>query len=303
MTDRLEPLLPALAGMISEPTPSKPVRRPRPRRSGSVPWRLFLGAGLLSAILLLTVFAPLITPVDPRALALDARLQPPSGAHPFGTDDLGRDLLARVLFGGRVSLEIGVCAAVLSSFIGAAIGVGAPSSRLIDAIVMRIMDGVMSIPTILLAIALVAVAGASVENVIVAVTIVEAPRIARVIRGEVLAIRGLPFIDAAVASGTSTPGIIWRHLLPGVLPQLIVQLTFVCAAAMMIETGLSFIGAGAPPTTPSWGNIMADGRALWQIRPNLIFIPAAFLSITLLGVNMLGEGLRTALNPRSVERR
>ena len=303
MTDRLEPSLQALAGIISEPTPGKTVRRPRPRRSGAVPWRLLVGAGLLSAILLLTLFAPLITPIDPRALALDARLQPPSGAHLFGTDDLGRDLLARVLFGGRVSLEVGVCAAVLSSLIGAAIGVGAPSSRLIDAIVMRIMDGVMSIPTILLAIALVAVAGASVKNVIIAVTIVEAPRIARVIRGETLTIRGLPFIDAAIASGSSTPKIIWRHLLPGVLPQLIVQLTFVCAAAMMIEAGLSFIGAGTPPTTPSWGNIMADGRALWQIRPNLIFIPAAFLSITLLGVNMLGEGLRTALNPRSVERR
>jgi peptide/nickel transport system permease protein len=248
---------------------------------------------------LLTLCAPLVTPLDPRALAVDVRLQPPSAMHPFGTDDLGRDLLARVLYGGRISLSVGVAAALLSSIVGAAIGLISPSSPLLDAVVMRIMDGVMSIPTILLAIALVAVAGASVQNVVMAVTIVETPRIARVIRGEVLTLRGLPYIDAAIASGSSPAKVIWRHLLPGVLPQLTVQTTFVWAAAMIIEAGLSFIGAGTPPTTPSWGNIMADGRALWQIRPNLIFIPAAFLSVTLFGVNALGDGLRQLLNPRS----
>jgi peptide/nickel transport system permease protein len=260
---------------------------------------MLVGVVLLTIVVMVTVCAPLITSIDPRALAVDARLRPPSAAHLFGTDDLGRDLFARILYGGRISLGIGISAALLSSIVGGAIGLISPSNPLLDAIVMRIMDGVMSIPTILLAIALIAVAGASVQNVVMAVSIVEAPRIARIVRGEVLALRGLPFIDAAVASGSSTAKIMWRHLLPGVLPQLTVQTTFVWAAAMIIEAGLSFIGAGTPPSTPSWGNIMADGRALWQIRPNLIFIPAAFLSVTLFAVNAVGEGLRQALNPRS----
>jgi peptide/nickel transport system permease protein len=299
LTDRAEPSAPTLFALAADP--AKAVRTPRSGRRliGLVPLSMLVGAGLLSIVVLLILCAPLVTPIDPRALALDARLQLPSALHPFGTDDLGRDLLARVLYGGRISLGVGVSAALLSSVAGAAIGLISPASPLLDAIVMRIMDGVMSIPTILLAIALVAVAGASVQNVVMAVTIVETPRIARIIRGEVLTLRSLPYIDAAIASGSSPAKIIWRHLLPGVLPQLTVQTTFVWAAAMIIEAGLSFIGAGTPPTTPSWGNIMADGRALWQIRPNLIFIPAAFLSVTLFGVNALGDGLRQVLNPRS----
>lgn len=282
---------------VSIPTPS--ARRPR---TASIPLEGIIGGLVLLAVAGLVVFAPIITHIDPRALELDARLQPPSAAHPFGTDDLGRDLFARVLYGGRVSIGVGVAAAILSSALGAAVGVIAPINRALDMVIMRIVDGLMSIPAILLAIALVAVAGASVQNVIIAVTVVEIPRIARIIRSEVLSLRERPFIDAAVTTGSSAPRIILRHLLPAVASQLIVQATFVWAAAMMIEAGLSFIGAGTPPTTPSWGNIMADGRSLWQIRPNLIFIPAAFLSATLIGVNLLGDGLRKALNPRSGSR-
>jgi peptide/nickel transport system permease protein len=262
-----------------------------------VPWEVVIGAGLLVAVAALAIFAPLITPIDPRALALDQRLLAPAPGHPFGTDDLGRDLFARVLYGGRVSLGVGVAAALLSALVGATLGLIAPINRALDMLIMRVVDGMMSIPAILLAIALVAVAGASVENVIIAVTVVETPRIARIIRSEVLSLRERPFIDAAVTTGSSWPRIIVRHLLPGVASQLIVQTAFVWAAAMMIEAGLSFIGAGTPPTTPSWGNIMADGRSLWQIRPGLIFIPAAFLSATLIGVNLVGDGLRKALDP------
>jgi len=268
------------------------------RRRRPISWELVVGGGLLIVVALLALAAPLITPIDPRALALDDRLLPPGPAHPFGTDGLGRDVLSRVLYGGRVSLGVGLAAASLSALFGAALGVVAPVIRWLDTLVMRIVDGIMSIPSILLAIALVAVAGASVRNVVIAVTVVEAPRIARIIRSETLSLRGRAYIDAAVTAGSSTWKIIWRHLLPGVAAQLTVQTAFVWAAAMMIEAGLSFIGAGTPPTTPSWGNIMADGRALWQIRPNLIFIPAAFLSVSLVGVNLLGEGLRKALNPR-----
>jgi peptide/nickel transport system permease protein len=271
---------------------------PSVRRGRPMNWELVVGGALLAAVAILALAAPLITPIDPRALALDDRLLPPGAGHPFGTDDLGRDVLSRVLYGGRVSLGVGLAAAALSARVGALLGVVAPVIRWLDTLVMRVVDGIMSIPAILLAIALVAVAGASVRNVIIAVTVVEAPRIARIIRSETLSLRGRAYIDAAVTAGSSTWKIIWRHLLPGVSAQLIVQTAFVWAAAMMIEAALSFIGAGTPPTTPSWGNIMADGRALWQIRPNLIFVPAAFLSVSLIGVNLLGEGLRKALNPR-----
>ncbi len=276
-----------------------PVRLPRAALRLRSRWELIAGSALLLVMVGLAVLAPLLTPFDPRALDLAARLETASVAHTLGTDGLGRDLWSRLLYGGRVSLGVGFCAAALSSLIGACIGLVAPMNRMLDAVVMRIMDGVMSIPTILLAIALVAVAGSSVQNVVIAVTIVEAPRIARIIRSRTLSLRSRPFIDAAIASGSSLPKIILRHLLPGVLPQLIVQATFVCGGAMLIESALSFIGAGTPPTIPSWGNIMADGKALWQIRPNLIFFPAACLSISLLAVNLIAEGLRKILSPQS----
>jgi peptide/nickel transport system permease protein len=264
-------------------------------------WRradIAIGGGLLTVMVLLALVTPYVIAGDPRALSPGSRLLAPSAEHWFGTDQLGRDLFTRVLYGARISLFVGFSVAFLSSLIGTFIGMLSASSRRLDAIVMRVMDGVMSIPAILLAIALMAVTGGSVQNVIVAVTIVEVPRVARLIRGIVLSLREQPYVEAAVAAGTSHPRIVVRHLLPGVVAPLIVQATFVWAIAMILEAGLSFIGAGTPPTTPSWGNILADGKALWQIRPTLIFFPAVFLSVTLLAVNMLGDGLRDLLDPR-----
>ena len=257
------------------------------------------GGTLLAVMIALAVCAPLLTPIDPRALSVEARLQSPSAAHLFGTDDLGRDLYSRVLYGGRISLGVGFSAALLASLIGTAIGLLSASDRRVDGVTMRIMDGIMSIPAILLAIALMAVTGGSVQNVVIAVTMVESPRMARLMRGNVLSLREQPFVEAAVAAGASTPNILVRHIFPGLVAPLTVQATFIWAAAMIIESGLSFLGAGAPPTTPSWGNIIADGKALWQVKPYLIFIPALFLSTSLLAVNLLGEGLRKALNPRA----
>ena len=174
--------------------------------------------------------------------------------------------------------------------------------RVADGIIMRVMDGLMSIPPILLAIALMALTRGSVGNVIIAITIAEIPRVSRLVRGVVLSLREQPYVDAAVAAGTRTPMIILRHILPNTLAPMTVQATYICASAMIIEAILSFIGAGTPPTIPSWGNIMAEGRALWQVKPFIVFFPAAFLSITVLAVNLLGDGLRDALDPRMAKR-
>jgi peptide/nickel transport system permease protein len=259
---------------------------------------IWVGGVLLATLIAIALLSPYLATADPRALSPGSRLLAPSATHWFGTDQLGRDLFARVLWGARISLFVGASVAFLSSLIGTAVGMLSASNRRLDAIVMRVMDGVMSIPAILLAIALMAVAGGSVLNVIIAITVVEIPRVARLIRGVVLSLREEPYVEAAIAVGTSGPMIVIRHLLPGVVPPLTVQATFVCATAMILEAALSFIGAGTPPSTPSWGNILADARALWQIRPTLVFFPAGFLFVTLLAVNMLGDGLRDLLDPR-----
>jgi len=268
------------------------------RRNPEIAW----GGFLLLVVAFLAVAAPLLGTVDPRAISTADRLKPPSAEHWFGTDMLGRDLYSRVLYGGRISLSIGVSAAALSAFLGSVIGLLSAFGAFMDAVVMRVMDGIMSIPAILLSIALMAVAGPSVENIILAITIVEAPRVARLIRGVVLSLRSQPYVDAAIAAGSSMPRIVVRHLLPGIVGPLTVQATFVWAMAMILEAALSFIGAGTPPSTPSWGNIMSDGKALWQVKPFLIFIPAGFLSVTLLAVNLLGDGLRDLLDPRMSKR-
>ena len=268
-------------------------------------WRhpaIAIGSALLLAMLLIAVFAPWIGTVDPTALAPARRTREPSAAFWFGTDMLGRDVYSRVLYGTRVSLTVGFAVAILASLVGLAIGLVSGFIRWVDGFIMRVMDGLMSIPPILLAIALMALTRGSVGNVITAITIAEIPRVSRLVRSVVLSLREQPYVDAAVAAGTRTPMIILRHILPNTVAPMTVQATYVCASAMIIEAILSFIGAGPPPTIPSWGNIMAEGRALWQVKPYIVFFPAIFLSVTVLAINLLGDGLRDALDPRMVKR-
>jgi peptide/nickel transport system permease protein len=215
---------------------------------------------------------------------------------------LGRDVYSRVLYGSRVSLLVGFAVAVFAAVLGTFIGLLAGFVRVLDAVLMRVMDGLMSIPSLLLAIALMALTRASVQNVIIAIGIAEFPRVSRLVRSVVLSLREQPYVEAAIASGTRVPAIIWKHILPNTFAPLMVQATFICASAMIGEATLSFLGAGTPPIIPSWGNIMAEGRALWQVKPYIVFFPAIFLSITVLAVNMLGDGLRDALDPRLAKR-
>ena len=261
-----------------------------------------VGGGLLFIILFMAVAAPLLFTVDPTALAPAKRTRPPSGLYWFGTDMLGRDVYSRVLYGARVSLVVGFSVAALASIVGMTIGLVSGFVRWADSVIMRVMDGLMSIPPILLAIALMALTRGSVGNVITAITIAEIPRVSRLVRGVVLSLREQPYVEAAVASGTRVPQIIWRHILPNTLAPITVQATYICASAMITEAILSFIGAGTPPIIPSWGNIMAEGRALWQVKPYIVFFPAVFLSLTVLAVNLLGDGLRDALDPRMAKR-
>jgi peptide/nickel transport system permease protein len=263
---------------------------------------IVLGGFLVGVMIFIAIFAPLLWTVDPTALAPAKRTRPPSELYWFGTDMLGRDVYSRVMYGSRVSLIVGFSVALVSAVIGTLIGVVAGFIRALDSVIMRCMDGLMSIPPILLAIALMALTRASVQNVIIAISVAEFPRVSRLVRGVVLSLREQPYVEAAIASGTRVPTIVWKHILPNTLAPLMVQATFICASAMITEAILSFIGAGTPPIIPSWGNIMAEGRALWQVKPYIVFFPAIFLSITVLAVNLLGDGLRDALDPRLAKR-
>lgn len=263
---------------------------------------ILVGGSLVMLLVLMAVFAPWLGTKDPTALSPILRTRAPSEQHWFGTDLLGRDVYSRVVYGARVSLIVGFSVAFLASLIGTIIGLTAGFVRWVDAIVMRIMDGLMSIPTILLAIALIAVTRASLQNVIIAITVAEIPRVVRLVRSLVLTLREQSYVEAAVASGASRFRIIVRHVFPNTVAALTVQATYICGVAILAEASLSFIGAGVPPSIPSWGNIMAEGRALWQIKPYLIAFPAVFLSVTILAINLLGDGLRDAVDPRMSKR-
>ena len=260
------------------------------------------GGALLLAMVAMAIFAPYLGTVDPQALSPIRRLRQPSAQYWFGTDMLGRDVYSRVVYGARISLIVGLSVALFSSAVGLAIGLVAGFNRLVDSIVMRVMDGMMSIPAVLLAIALMALTKASIENVIIAITIAEVPRVSRLVRGVVLSLREQPFVEAARATGTRSWRIVVRHILPNTLAPLIVQGTYICAAAIITEAILSFLGAGTPPNIPSWGNIMAEGRSLFQVAAYIILFPGIFLSLTVLAVNLVGDGLRDALDPRLARR-
>ena len=257
-----------------------------------------VAAIIVTVFVLAAIFAPYLGTVDPTALAPARRTRAPSADFWFGSDMLGRDIYSRVLYGARVSLTVGLSVATLATLTGLAIGLVSGFVRWADGIIMRFIDGLMSIPPILLAVALMALTRGSVGNVILAITIAEIPRVTRLVRSVVLSLREQPYVDAAVAAGTRAPMIILRHILPNTLAPMTVQATYICASAMIVEAILSFIGAGVPPIVPSWGNIMADGRVVWQVKPFIVFFPAAFLSVTVLAVNLLGDGLRDALDPR-----
>jgi peptide/nickel transport system permease protein len=260
------------------------------------------GAAVLLAMIAIAIAAPLLGTVDPQAISPVKRLRDPWGEYWFGTDMLGRDVYSRVLYGARVSITVGLAVAILSTLVGLAIGLVTGFIRWVDAIVMRVMDGLMSIPSVLLAIALMALTKASLENVVFAITIAEIPRVVRLVRSVVLTLREQPFVEAATAAGTGVARTLVRHILPNTVAPLLVQGTYIFASAMITEAILSFIGAGMPLNIPSWGNIMAEARSLFQLKPWLILIPGAFLSLTVLAVNLLGDGLRDALDPRLARR-
>src|SRR6201992_520889 len=256
----------------------------------------------LALIAAAAIFAPLIAPHDPVLLAPAQRLKPSSAQFLLGTDGYGRDVLSRILYVGRISLLIGIGAAIVSVVGGLLIGLVSGFFKWVDAIMMRIMDGLMAIPAILLAIAVVSLSGASIMTVLVAITLPEIPRVARLVRSVVLSAREEPYVEAAISVGSSLPKVMWRHLMPNTIAPLIVQGTYVCASAILTEAILSFLGAGISPETPTWGNIMAEGRAFFQLKPSLIFWPGLLLSVAILSVNLIGDAARDALDPRMKQR-
>ncbi len=277
---------------------------------------VMFGGAVLALMLLIALLAPVLGTIAPSAINPAARNKTPGAEITMrasdgtqtarsawmGTDSLGRDVYSRVIYGARVSLIVGVAAAAVSVAIGLFFGLVAGYVRWLDGAVMRVMDGVMAIPGILLAIALVSLWGAGLATVIVAVAVPEIPRVVRLVRSLVLSIREEPYVEAAVALGTPVPLILLRHVMPNTVAPLIVQATFICANSILVEAILSFLGIGIPPDIPTWGNIMAEGRALFRLFPHIIFFPGVFLSLTVLAINIVGDGLRDTLDPRMVKR-
>jgi peptide/nickel transport system permease protein len=279
-------------------------------------WSVRIGGIVVLLMMLIGLTAPLTTSFSPTEISPAARNRVPGAermvrddegkqvkvVHRMGTDSLGRDVYTRVIYGARVSIFVGVTVAVLSVAFGLIIGLVSGYFRWADPIIMRIMDGMMAIPAILLAIALVSLFRAGLFAVIAAITVPEIPRVVRLVRSVVLSVREEPYVEAAVTVGTPTVKLMWRHILPNTLAPLIVQGTFICASAILIEATLSFLGIGIPPETPTWGNIMAEGRSVFRLFPHNILYPGIFLALTVLAVNMLGDGLRDTLDPKMAKR-
>jgi len=273
---------------------------------------VLVGASILAVIVAIGLLAPYLGTSNPARIDPVARNKRPGAervvrnddgtrttrTYWMGTDSLGRDVYSRVIYGARVSLIVGISVALISAASGLLIGIVTGYVRWLDNIVMRIMDGLMAVPAILLAIALVSLSKASLRTVILAIVIPEVPRVTRLVRSVVLSIREEPYVEAARALGAPLPLLLARHVLPNTLAPLVVQATFVCASAILVEAILSFLGVGIPPETPTWGNIMAEGRVLFRLFPHNILYPGVFLAATVLAVNMLGDGLRDTLDPR-----
>jgi peptide/nickel transport system permease protein len=305
LSARVDPAPPAvIQGAVTvRPTVAQRVTRHR---------SIVIGGVILALVVLVAILAPALGTTDPARVEPVLRNKRPGtvmsvrnadGSQTertlwMGTDSLGRDVYSRVLYGARVSLIVGVTVAVISAAIGLAIGVVAGYVRGLDNVVMRIMDGLMSIPAILLAIGLVSLSRAGLRTVIIAIVIPEVPRVVRLVRSLVLSIREEPYVEAAVALGARIPALLVRHVMPNTVAPLIVQATFTCASAVLIEATLSFLGVGIPPASPTWGNIMAEGRTLFRLFPHNILFPGVCLAVTVLAVNMLGDGLRDMLDPR-----
>ena len=287
--------------MTRDPHPAKPSVAPR---SSTLSRRLrrgrliLIGAILTVVPILAGLLAPWIAPDLPDRLDPMHRLESPDGARPFGTDELGRDLLTRVIYGARLSLLVGSMVVVISTLLGTLFGLVAGYLRKLDALIMRTMDGLLALPDLLLAIALMAALGPNVTNVIIALGIVYTPRIARLVRGSVLVVRELEYVQAARALGASVPRTMLRHVLPSSLSPLIVQATFVFAFSILGEAALSFLGVGVPPYIASWGNILSGGRQFMVEAPWVTLVPGLAIVVTVLGINLLGDGLRDALDPR-----
>jgi peptide/nickel transport system permease protein len=260
------------------------------------------GAGLLTCMVLVAVLAPYLNTVNPVDMNPVDRLKAPGGGRWFGTDMYGRDSYSRVIYGARISLFVGLVVAATTSVVGLAIGLVSGFVRKLDNVIMRVMDGIMALPDLLLAISFVALTKASVRNVIIALVIPQTPRVVRLVRSIVLTLREQPFVEAATAMGARVPRIMIRHLLPNTLAALIVQGTYVMASAVLIEAGLSFLGAGTPPEIPSWGNIMAEARSYVRVAFWLLLFPGLFLALTVLSINLVGDGLRDMLDPRIAKR-
>jgi len=307
----------SIEAVSAEPTePARSAGRPGTLRTLAHNPRVVVGGLIVAVLALVGLLAPRLGTIDPsdinpafrnkkpgaeRVISLDDGTQT-TFVHRFGTDTLGRDVYSRVVYGARVSLTIGITVAVLAVAIGLTIGLVAGYIRWLDAIVMRIMDGLMAIPAILLAMGVVSLSRAGLIAVVIAIVIPDIPRVVRLVRAIVLSIREEPYVEAAITVGTPTAKLLVRHVLPNTVAPLIVQGTFICASAILIEAILSFLGIGIPPETPTWGNIMAEGRSLFRVFPHNIFYPGVCLALAVLAINMLGDGLRDTLDPRFAKR-
>ena len=290
--------LPAQAPVAATAAPSVGTARRWWRRFARNRGAVF-GLGVFLAVVVMALFADVLAPYDPVAQGVGPANEAPSRAHWAGTDSFGRDLLSRIIYGARIALAVGIVAVLLAMVVGVTLGLvagyyGGP----VDAVIMRVMDGLFAFPIIILAIAMMAVMGFGVKNVIIAVAVGFIAPFARVTRADVLAVKEEPYIEAARLAGVSGPAIIARHVLPNVLAPIIVQAALRVSGAIITEAGLSFLGLGPPPPTPVWGSMIAEGRNFIVMAPHVSTIPGIALMVTIVGLNLLGDGLRDTLDPR-----